>query len=168
MMKQNLRFRNSILIIDKIHKHDYYSKLTLDWNQHFKYILFIVYFLTTPLLNILIYFTLSEVNIYLRIFYGLLIFNFSYIVFIANYISSSLSSSAHDFTSDLYAFLSNKRVIIPVQHRLKICSFIEKLCGPVIGYYCYDFFPFTNYAFYQYTSIVSCNYILMNSLVFNV
>jgi hypothetical protein len=168
MMKQNLRFQNSVLIIDKIHKHDYYSKLTLDCNQFFKYILFITYFLTTPLLNILIYFTLSEVNIYLRIFYGLLVFNSSYIVFIANYISSSLSSSAHDFTSDLYAFLSNKTIIIPVQHRLKICTFIEKLCGPVIGYYCYDLFPFTNYEFYRYVLVVSCNYILMNSLIFNV
>jgi hypothetical protein len=130
--------------------------------------LFIVYFLVTPLLNILLYFTISEVNPYLRIFYGLLVFNSSYIVFIANYISSSLSSSAHDFTSDLYSFLFNKTIIIPVQHRLKICEFIEKLYGPVIGYYCYNFFAFTNYEFYEYVSIVSCNYFLMNSLIFNV
>jgi hypothetical protein len=112
MMKQNLRFENSVLIIDKIHKHNYYSKLTLDWNQSFKYVLFIVFYLTTPVLNIIVYLTVSEVNIYLRIFFGLLTFNFFYIVFIANYICSSLSSSAHDFTSDLYAFLSNKRIII--------------------------------------------------------
>ncbi len=72
----------------------------------------------------------------------------SILVFIANYISSSLSSSAHDFISHLYAFLSNKR--FSVQHRLKISAFVEKLCGPVIGYYFYDLFPFTNYEFYEY------------------
>jgi hypothetical protein len=168
MMKQNLRYQNSVLIMDKIHKHDYYSKLTLDWNQHFKYILFVVYFLTPPLINIILYLSVFETNNYLRIFYGLLVFNCYYLILIFNYICSSLSSSAHDFTSDLYAFLSNKRIIIPVQHRLKISTFVEKLCGPVIGYYCYNLFPFTNYAFYEYISIVSCNYILMSNLIFNV
>jgi hypothetical protein len=168
MMKQNLKSRNLVLLIDKIHKHDYYSKLTLDWNKHFKYILFIIYFLKTPLLNIVLYLTVSEVNTYLRLFWGFIAFNFTYTAFIANYICSSVSSSAHDFTSDLYAFLSNKRIIIPVQHRLKISGFIEKLCGPVIGYYCYDLFPFTNYEFYEYVSIVLSNYSLMNDLIFNV
>jgi hypothetical protein len=168
MMKQNIRYENSVLIIDKIHKHDYYSKLTLDWNQHFKYMLFIVYFLTPPLLNIILNYAIFEVDIYLRIFCGFMIFNFYYIILIANYICSSLSSSAHDFTSDLYSFLSNKRIIIPVQHRLKISAFAEKLCGPVIGYYCYDVFHYTSYTFYEYISIVSCNYILMSNLIFNV
>ncbi len=167
-MKQTLRYENSVLIINKIHKHDYYSKLTLAWNKHFKYLLFIVYFLTPPSLNVVVYYTLTEVNIYLRIFYGFLVYNFFYTTFVANYICSSLSSSAHDFTSGLYAFLSNKRIIIPVQHRLKISAFVEKLCGPVIGFYCYDFFPFTNYEFYQYFSITFCAYFLMSNLIFNV
>jgi hypothetical protein len=42
-----------------------------------------------------------------------------------------------------------------VQLRLKITSFIEKLCGPVIGYYCYNLFAFTNYEFYEYVSFFS-------------
>ncbi len=167
-MKQNLRFENLVLIIDKIHKHDYYSKLTLEWNKHVKYLLFIVYFLSPPSLNTVVYYTLSEVNIYLRVFYVLLVYNFFYLTFTANYICSSLYSLAHDFTSDLYAFLSNKRIIIPVQHRLKISAFVENLCGPVIGFYCYDFFPFTNYEFFQYLSIAFCNYFLMSNLIFNV
>jgi hypothetical protein len=100
MMKQNIRYENSVLI-DKIHKYDYYLKLTLEYNQLFKYILFIVYFLKTPILNILLYLTVTEVNIYLCIFIGLIVFNFYYITFTVNYISSSLSSSVHDFSSDL-------------------------------------------------------------------
>jgi hypothetical protein len=153
--------------MDKIHKHDYYSKLTLDWNQVFKYILFIGYFLTPLTLNILLHLALFEEIIYLRIFYGLLVFCLYFAIFIVKYICTSLSSSAHDFTSDLYAFLSNKRIIIPVEHRLKISAFVEKLSGSVIGYYCYDFFPLTSYAFYEYILMVSANYFLMSNLIFN-
>jgi len=88
------------------------------------------------------------------------------VIFIVNYISSSLSSAAHDFTADLYTFLASKTTL--VQHKLKICAFIEKLCGPVIGYYCYDLFAFNNYEFYEFVSFVFCNYFLLNDLLFNV
>jgi hypothetical protein len=85
--------------------------------------------------------------------------------FTTSYFSSSLFYSAHDFTSYLYAFLTTKRTSL--QHRLKIFAFIENLCGPVIGY-CFDLFPFTNYELCECVAIVSCNYFLMNSLLFEV
>jgi hypothetical protein len=129
--------------MDVIQKHNHYSELTLQYNKLFKYILALVYFITVPVINILVYMTTYEVNFLLPIFYSLITINFSILAFIANYISSSLSSSAHDFTSDLYTFLTSKR--IPVEHKLKICAFIEKLCGPVFGYHCYDLFAFTKY-----------------------
>jgi hypothetical protein len=125
-----------------------------------------VYFLLTPLHNIAVYMSVSETNTLFRSLYLIGLTILSTILFIVNYMSSSLSSSAHDFTSDLYTFLVSKR--IPVQHKLKISSFIEKLCGPVIGYYCYELFPFTNYEFYQYVSFVFTNYILLNGLIFEV
>jgi hypothetical protein len=152
--------------MDTIREHNHYSKLTLECNQIFKYFLVTVYFLTTPMIDVLVCLAVSEVNTVLRIFYILLGISFSFVIFMANYISSSLSSSAHDFTADLYTFLTSKT--ISVQHRLKICAFIEKLCGPVIGYYCYDLFAFTNYEFYEFFSFVFCNYFLMNSLLFSV
>jgi hypothetical protein len=64
--------------------------------------------------------------------------------------------------------LFNTKIIILLQHRLKISAFIEKLCGPVIGYYCYDLFAFTNYEFYAFVAFVFFNYILLNGLIFNV
>jgi hypothetical protein len=166
IMKGNLKSGNLVLLMDAIREHNHYSKLTLEWNQVFKYALFTIYFLTTPMIDVLVYLAVSEVNTVLRIFYILLGISFSFVIFIANYISSSLSSSTHDFTSDLYTFLTSKR--IPVQHKLKISSFIEKLCGPVIGYYCYDLFAFTNYEFYEFISFVFCTYFLLNSLLFDV
>jgi hypothetical protein len=167
-MKRSLRSRNLVLLMDVIHRHNHYSELTFEYNKLFKYALAIIYFLFTPIVNILIYMTTFEVNYLLRIFYALTAIVLSLLVFIANYISSSLSSSAHDFTFDLYSFLFNTRIIISVQHRLKISAFIEKLCGPVIGYYCYNLFSFTNYEFYEFVSFVFSNYVLMNSLLFSV
>ncbi len=165
-MKRNLKSGNLVLLMDVIHEHNYYSELTLECNKIFRYVLVTVYFLLTPLLDIGVYMTAFEVNYVLRIFYAFLAIGVSLVIFIVNYISSSLSSSAHDFTADLYTFLTSKR--IPVQHKLKISSFIEKLCGPVIGYYCYDLFSFTNYEFYEFVSFVFCNYFLLNSLLFDV
>ncbi len=155
IMKRSLKSRNLDLLMDVIQKHNHYSELTLQYNKLFKYILALVYFITVPVINILVYMTTYEVNFLLPIFYSLITINFSILAFIANYISSSLSSSAHDFTSDLYSFLFSSRLNIAVQLRLKITSFIEKLCGPVIGYYCYNLFAFTNYEFYEYVSFFS-------------
>jgi hypothetical protein len=165
-MKQILRSGKSIPVINEIHKHTHYSELTLKFNKVFKYVLAMVYMLITPLHNIAVYMSLSETNTLFRLLYLIGLTILSTILFTVNYMSSSLSSSAHDFTSDLYTFLVSKR--IPVQHKLKISSFIEKLCGPVIGYYCYELFPFTNYEFYQYVSFVFTNYILLNGLIFEV
>jgi hypothetical protein len=167
-MKRSLRSRNLVLLMNVIRKHDHYSKLTFRCNKFFKYVLAIVYFIFPPLINVIIYYSLYEVNPYLRTFYVLLGMSYSSTIFNTNYVSSSLSSSAHDFTSDSYSFLFNKRIIIPIPHRLKVIAFIEKLCGPVIGYYCLDLFPFTNYEFFQFVSFIFCNYFLLNDLIFNV
>jgi hypothetical protein len=165
-MKQILRSGKSILVINEIDKHTHYSELTLEYNKIFKYVLAIVYLLITPLHNIAVYMSVSETDTLFRLVYLFKLITISIILFIVNYISSSLSSSAHDFTSDLYTLLVSKRIAI--QHKLKISAFIEKLCGPVIGYYCFDLFPFTNYEFYQYVSFVSSNYILLSGLIFEV
>jgi hypothetical protein len=167
-MKRSLRSQNLVLLMDLIHRHNHYSKLTFEYNKLFKYTLAAIYFLFTPIVNILVYMTIFEVNYFLRIFYVFLAIVSSILAIILNYISSSLSSSAHDFTSDLYSLLFDTKIIILLQHRLKICAFIEKLCGPVIGYYCYDLFAFTNYEFYAFVSFVFFNYILLNGLIFNV
>jgi len=119
-MKQSLRSRNLVLLMDVIHRHNHYSELTLEYNKLFKYALAIIYFLFTPIVNILVYITLSEVNYFFRIFYALVVIVLSLMIFMASYISSSLSSSAHDFTFDLYSFLFKTRITIAVQHRLKI------------------------------------------------
>jgi hypothetical protein len=68
LMKQNLRSRNTVLLMDTIHKRNYYSELTLEYNKLFKYVLAIIYFLITPIINTVVYITISEVNSLMRLF----------------------------------------------------------------------------------------------------
>jgi hypothetical protein len=101
-----------LFVFQRNREHNHYSELKLKCNKFFKYVLTIFYFIFTPIVNIMVDMTVTEVNPYLCIFYALLGMSYSSIIFIVNYISSSLSSSAHDFTSDLHSFVSNKTTII--------------------------------------------------------
>jgi hypothetical protein len=151
--------------MDAIHKHKYYSDVTLLYNEVYKYSVTGIYLSCTPGINIFVYLALSEKNPYLQILYGLGLISMLTVLFGAHYMTSSVCSAAHHFTGDLYSLLFRKR--IPLQYKLKILTFIERLCGPKIGYYCYNLFAFTNQAFYEYIAILFSNYLLLNALLFD-
>ncbi len=76
---------------------------------------------------------------------------------------SSVSTAVHEPTPDLYKFLVKNKCIL--KHELKITAFIEKLDGPIIGFYYYNLFAFTTYELYEYLAFVSSNYFLLNGLI---
>jgi len=164
-MKQCIKSGNLFQLMNAIHKHKYYSDLTLQFNEVSKYALAGIYITCTPSINIFVYLTVYETNPYLRILYGLGLIAMFVVIFGVHYMSSSLCSAAHDFTGDLYSLLFRKW--IPLQYKLKILTFIGRLCGPKIGFYCYNLFAFTNQAFYEYIAILFTNYLLLNALLFD-
>ncbi len=119
--------------------------------------------MATPDLDILIHLTIyKSINTYMRVFYGLIFFHLFLAIFIFNYILGSVSTAAHEPTPHfLVKYKCNLKL------KLKITGFIEKLGGPVIGFYCYNLFPFTTYELYEYLVFVSSNYFLLNDLIFN-
>jgi len=160
-----IKSKNSCLVIDAIHEHNYYSKHIHNFNRAFSFALFAVYFLSAPAIDILLHLALQKsVNEVMRMLYILCIFHVLLVSYIYTYVLSTLSSRAHDVTSDLYSFIvrnrSNRR------NKLKISAFIEKLCGPTIGIYCYNLFAYTPFEFYKYVAFVSSTYILMDGLLF--
>jgi len=156
---------NSRLIVNAIHKHNYCSECIHNFNKFYSLALFLIYFLATPTIDIFIYLVIHKLtNVYMRIIFALLWFQLVIALYVFTYILSSLSSSAHNLTSDLYAFLVRNRCYL--RHKLKIISFIEKLSGPVIGIYCYNLFAFTTFEFYQYMAFISSTYFLLNNLIF--
>ncbi len=74
LMKRNLRTRNSVFLIDVIHKHNYCSELTLEYNKIFRYLLAINYSSLTSIINIAVYLTVLYLKsiLYWRIFYALI------------------------------------------------------------------------------------------------
>jgi hypothetical protein len=163
-IKQYLKSGNLFQLMDAIHKHKYYSDITLQYNEVFKYALARIYLNSTPGINIFVYLAVYESNSYLRILYGMGLIAMFIVLFEAHYMISTLCSAAHDFADDLYSLLFRKR--IPLQYKLKILTFIERLCGPIIGFYCYDLFAFTNEPFNEYVSNLFSNYFLLNTLLF--
>jgi ABC-type uncharacterized transport system YnjBCD permease subunit len=84
-MKRSLRSRNLVLLMDAIREHNHYSELTLECNKCFKYVLAIVYFIFNPIVNLIVYYSVSEVNPYLRTFYALLGMSYSSIIFLLRF-----------------------------------------------------------------------------------
>jgi len=153
-------------VIDAIHEHNYCTESIQNLNIAFSKALFAVYLFSTPTVDILIHFTFEKnTNEILRMIYIIGIIQLILFLYIYNYIMSSLSSAAHDYTSDLHSFIVRNRS--NPRNKLKISAFIEKLCGSTIGIYCFDWFAMTAFEFYKYIAFISSTYILMDGLLFN-
>jgi len=165
-IKKYIKLDFSCLIIGAINEHKYCTQQIQSFNRVFSLALFNVYFFVTPGVDILAHLIIyKSVNVYMRIIYCFVTFQVVFGLYIYTYIASSLSSAAHDFTSDLYGYIVRKRSNL--KHKLKISAFIEKLDGSTIGIYCYNLFAFTTIEFYQYLAFISSNYILLNGLLFD-
>jgi len=83
------------------------------------------------------------------------------VIFWINHCLSSIAEKSHSIYKPL-----NSRVVrnvLNLKLKLKIFSTIERISGPVIGLYCYELFPFTNYMFYLFVK----NCVLFFILVMN-
>ena len=161
-----LKNRNTFLLLKTVVKHNSISDMTKKLNLKTKYriILFILYFMVRPAVNVLIYLTqLSETHLMAKIAATSVAVFGVCILFTLNYFCASLIRFAHQSYNILYAFLIKNRVTIKQQ--LKILSLIEKLSGRDIGFYCYDLFPLNNYEFYEFVSGWAKNYFLILDLI---
>jgi hypothetical protein len=158
---------NSILLIDAIHEHNYFTELTEKLNEMMCIGLGITYFCCTPCIDILLHMTIHSENFYLRSFYALFLAQVVIFIFFFTFMISRISIAAHNVSPDIHKFLSRKHTTrIQLINKLKISAFIEKLYGTCIGYYCFDLFPFTTSEFYQYMYFISGTYFLLNGLIF--
>jgi hypothetical protein len=158
---------NSGLLIDAIHEHNYFTQLTQKLNEMLSIGLGIIYFCGTPTLDILLHLAIHSKNIYMRSFYTPFFIQLLSCILIFNLIISQVSTAAHNITSDLYKFLArNQTRKISLEIKLKISTFIEKLCGPTIGFYCFDWFPFTSLELYEYMYFITGTYFLLSDLIF--
>jgi hypothetical protein len=158
---------DSILLIDAIHEHNYFTELTEKLNKMASLGFGIIYFCCTPAVDILLHLSIYCENLYLRSFYALMLVQCVIYLFIFTFMISRISVVAHNVSSDIHKFLLRKHTTkIQLINKLKISAFIEKLYGTCIGFYCFDLFPFTTFEFYEYMYFISGTYFLLNDLIF--
>ena len=152
------------LLIYSMKEHNYVEKMTQDANLFVRTITFYLYYIATAGILIAIYGIHKEdTTISGRIVIFLIAFSGSFIIFGLNFMSTWISTAAHKPYKTLYSLMF-RNIRITLKERFKLLSFIEKLSGPDIGFYCYDLFPLNSYEFYQYIYISGLNYFLLMSL----
>ncbi len=118
-------------------------------NEDAKYLTFSYYYLAVPLIDLLVIATILDTNQFNRILIILLSIIGVLLLFCLNIPMSNIPKSAMKPYVKLNSLIARKR--IDLKMKLKILDLIERLSGPVIGIYCFELFPFTNYEFYLFS-----------------
>ncbi len=115
----------------------------------------------------MIYILKAELNGIMRIMFIILFFGSCFIFFCWSYTMSYTMSLIPTAAVRPYQALNSiiARKSLKLKLKLKVCQLIEKLSGPVIGLYCYEFFPFTSYEVYLYVTNCVSNFILFMGLL---
>ena len=127
--------------------------------------MFVLYYMATPGFQVVLFGThKSDTSPLGRFAYVLLVvFCFTAILYM-NVMCTWVSRAAHKSYPILYRLILHMDRRYPLRHRLRVQSFIERLSGPEITFYCYDMFPMNSYEFYQFVCIAGSNYFLIMSL----
>ncbi len=163
--KSNQYHLSSLQILLAIKEHNFVEKMTKDFNQFYRILIFIIYYIGTPCMLSLLYIVHHrDTNLYIRIIMALMTATAVLPILMTNYMCTWINNASYKPTALLFSYLCRTKIRIPLSHRLKIMSFIEHLSEREIGFYCYDLFPMNNFEFYQYLCMSGVNYFLIMSL----
>jgi len=163
-IEKNIKWGSVRKLMIAMSNHNSLTQSTIKLNLLFKYILFIIYYLAKPTLNLILYLTHGRDSSTILRIAAMIAFSFLIsLIYSVNYFSTAVTKAAHKSYQLFFQFLIKRR--LNIRDRLKILAFIEKLSGPNIGFYCYDLFPMNNYEFYQYIANWFSNYFLIIGLV---
>ena len=161
----SLKYSNIKLLLYAMKEHNYVEILTKKCNHFFRMITFIIYYIATIGFQLLLYCSHhKESTLIGRITSGYDFLTCFWAVLLMNVMSTGVIGSAHKSYSTLFSIITNNRFRMRFRQRWKLLSFMEKLSGPEIGFYCYDLFPMNSYEFYEYIYIAGSNYFLIMSL----
>jgi hypothetical protein len=147
-----------------IEEHNQITILCMKNNQSVNLILLIIYYLYSPLIDMVLYLAIYIDHFYIKLL-GISV-TFFLILFLFLFSSTTvwLRKSAHFPYNNLNSIIA-KQKWIPLSKKMKIVSLIERLAGSEIAVYCYDFFPLNNYEFYQFIASIVGNFFLLMSLI---
>lgn len=148
----------TIAVIDA---HNSLTSLTETLNKFFCNSLGIVYACATPAVNILLTLAMTDGTALWKRFIFIFVFvELQVLMYLITYSAASISTENKNIPKSIYQIFIRRR--IPLKNALKLMSFLEKLCSRFVGFYCFDFFPYTKMSFYEFFFLISCNYMLIN------
>ena len=161
----SLKHSNINLLMNAIEEHNYVEIMTKKFNHFFRMITFIIYYIATIGFQ-LMFFAIhkKDIKILGRIGATTIFGTCFWVVLFMNIMSIWVNKAAHKPYYKLYSIINKHGIPMRFRQHWKLLSFIEKLSGPPIGYYCYNLFPMNNWEFYQYLYIAGTNYILIMGL----
>jgi len=141
-----------------LHDHNKCCLIINKINENAKYFTFIYYYLAVPLIDLAVIAIILDTNQLNRILAILLTIIGVLHLFCLNISMTSIPKSAMKPYVKLNSLIARKRIDLKI--KLKIVDLIERISGPVIGIYCFELFPFTNYEFYLFAINCVMNFIL--------
>ena len=157
----SVKYDNKRLLMAAIVEHHYWEIQTSRLNHFFRCMTFIIYYIgTLPTILFIYMLHHPDATRELKIPSLLIVISAYSIIFSMNAMSTWISKAAHKPLSLLFSYISTRNIRFSTSDRLRVQAFIERLCGPAIGYYCYDLFPMNTYELYQYLYFSGSNYLL--------
>ena len=154
------------MLMNAIDEHHLVTQMSVKFNNLYKYILFEIYYMSTPGFELLLYIIFAQDTPLLASFAFSFIFCLVFgMIFSINLLCTWVSTYAHKSRSTLYSYVNAMGRNIPIRVRLKIVVFMERLSANDIGIYCYDMFLMNHYEFSQYILDFLANHLLVLNLL---
>ena len=151
-------------LLCKFEEHDRCCQYTIvEINSWLSQLIFIYYMLSIPIFDMCLAFICFEDKLWLRLVMIGLTILVGGNVFVVNQLLTRIGSKAHQSYKFLNSLMATKKLSLRV--RMKCLNLIERSSGPLIGIYCLDLFPFTNYECYVFiVNVISNFFMVMENL----
>ena len=158
----SLKYRSHRMLMRAIDEHHLVTQMSVKFNNFYKYLLFDIYYMSTPGFELLVYIIFAQdTPLLASIAFGFIFCLLFGMAFSINLVCTWVSTYAHRSRSTFYSYVNSMGRNIPFHLRLKIVVFIERLSANDIGIYCYDMFLMNNYEFSQYILNFMANHFLV-------
>jgi hypothetical protein len=162
-IQQSIKHNNSKRLSQAIINHHQIVIQTQDINHIFKWVVFILYYVGSPTIMMLV--CICQIPVTdpaARPILGFVAIAVYSVIFYLNFVSSQINHSATKPRNLLYRYLMIES--LSRNHRLKVIQFIEHLAESEIGFHCNNIFLLNSYTFYNYVSGCACTYFLILNL----
>ena len=151
-------------LLRKFEEHNRCCQYTIvEINSWLSQLLFIYYMLSIPLFDMSLAFICFVNNIWFRNAMIGIFLVLGVNVMAINHMLTRIGVKAHQSYKFLNSLMATKRLSLRV--RIKCLNLIERSSGPLIGIYCLDLFPFTNFECYVFiVNFVSYFFFLIDIL----